>query len=99
MEGDGGVHIAETSAGTRHVSTDDCIYEVEQQQAELLGLSKYRCSCKKCHGGKVLLRTTTNKHLRHNGRDPYLKKSMLVSISCISGWCTIVNQIVPQRLQ
>ena len=96
MEGDVRVSNGATSKEAPHVSTHDLIYEVNQQQADALGLSKYRCPCKICYGGKVLLRITINKHLRHNGRDPYLMKSMLVSICSISGYrTTIVKQIVP----
>jgi hypothetical protein len=59
----------------------DKLWEHEEVQADKLGLTKYQCPCNKCHGSKVLLRSTIKQHLKKFGHDDFFIQSILVSIN------------------
>ncbi len=69
---------------TRKVSqfvNHDKLWEHEEVQVDKLGLTKYQCPCNKCHGSKVLLRSTIKQHLQKFGCDDLFTQSILVSIN------------------
>jgi cytochrome c1 len=63
-----------------HIDTQR-LFDLEDLEANQQGLTSYKCPCTCCHGAKIQTRGTIKKHLRQNGRDPYLRWLMVVWIA------------------
>jgi hypothetical protein len=47
------------------------LFEVEDLEANKQSLTSYECLCMCCHDVKTQNCSTTKRHLRQHGRDPY----------------------------
>jgi hypothetical protein len=59
--------------------TKDALWAREELQADRLKLHKYCCPCNKCHGSRVLNRSTIRVHLRKYRHDTFFTQSILIS--------------------
>ena len=57
------------------------LWELEEREADRLGLTSNRCPCRNCMGGRCISRATIRKHLRTIGRDPQFIVPILVCIN------------------
>jgi hypothetical protein len=64
----------------RRAQLDLELWNLEEKEADIQRLVKYRCPCSMCAGGEILSRATIRKHLRRYKRDPTFTKSILVSV-------------------
>ena len=65
-------------------SSDLDLWELEEREADRLGLTSYRCPCRNCMGGRCIKRATIRKHLRTIGRDPKFTVSILVCLNYVT---------------
>ena len=61
----------------RHIPQEDLILQNELQVCEENNQDSFLCPCTKCHGGHQYGIRTIQEHLRDNGRDQFLLRSMV----------------------
>ena len=81
-------------------ASDLHLWELEEREADRLGLMSYRCPCRNCMGGRCISRATIRKHLRTIGRDPQFTVPILVCLhattrKAVEIWLEHVNMTCP----
>jgi hypothetical protein len=66
-------------------SWEQLIMEHELRLAERKGRARIPCPCKFCHAGKLLPLSAIELHLKHHGRDPWIRRSMMGE-DPVGGW-------------
>jgi hypothetical protein len=67
--------------------------EHELRLAEKKGRARIPCPCRFCHAGKLLPLSTVELHLKRDGRDPWIRRSMMGE-DPVGGWPTVGQYVV-----
>jgi hypothetical protein len=66
-------------------SWEQLIMEHELQLAERKGKARIPYPCRFCHASKLLPLSTVELHLKHDGREPWIRRSMMGD-DLVGGW-------------